>query len=187
MDVIHHPTNQPASVQGAPHPAVNSRPHKKMSMFSMKFATVILLFGILVILVALIGTIATNNNTKESSFVNTNDYQAVFVNVTGSSGGQAYFGHIASINSSYIVLNDVFYLEAGTSSNQFTLNNLGCALYNPTDQMVINRDQVDFWENLRSNSQVTSDIGKWNTEKLTCPTNSSTTGTTPTTPTTPAK
>jgi hypothetical protein len=123
------------------------------------------------------------------NFVNKSDYQAVFVNVTGSSGGQAYFGKITSISPQYIVLDDVFYLEPGSTSNQFTLNNLNCALYSPNDTMVVNMSQVDFWENLASTSQVTKDINTYNSKNLKCGTASTatsdaTTGTTGTTATT---
>jgi hypothetical protein len=31
---------------------------------------------------------------------------------------------------------------------------LGCELHEPLDQMVINRDQITFWENLGDNGQV---------------------------------
>lgn len=164
----------------------------KDKLLSLKTLWAILLIGIAVIIIAVIVSIITSSFNDESSYVKKNQYQAVFVNVTGSSGGQAYFGHITQLNSKYIELTGVFYLEPGSTNNQFTLNNLSCALYNPEDTMIINRDQVAFWENLKSNSQVTTDINKWHTDNLQCSSNSSgsgaagtsTTGTTTTTPST---
>lgn len=158
--------------------------HTKESVFSLKTVWMILFVGIAVLVVALIAYVVTNTVKSEASYVSSSDYQAVFVNVQGSSGGQAYFGHIQQINSQYIELSNVFYLEPGSSNNQFTLNNLSCALYNPQDTMLINRSQVAFWENLKTNSQVTSDINKWYTDNLQC--SASTTASTSNTPATTA-
>jgi hypothetical protein len=142
-------------------------------IFSLRILWIVLLVGIAVLIIAVIASVVNSTFKSEDSFVNPSQYQAVFVNVTGSSGGQAYFGHIKAINSQYIQLDNVFYLEPGSSNNQFTLNNLSCALYNPQDTMIIKTAQVAFWENLKPNSQVTTDINKWYTDNLQCSTNKS--------------
>jgi hypothetical protein len=149
---------------------------------NLLFSSMIITIGLLVVLIIL--ALVFYKTTDESSYVDTSTYQSVFVNVAGSSGGQAYFGHVVSMNSNYIILNDVFYLQPSTTSTtQFNLNSLTCALYNPDNQMIINRSQVAFWENLSKTSQVVTDINKWHTDKLQCST-ASTTATTPTTTTT---
>jgi hypothetical protein len=178
--------NQPTPPNPHQEGGRSGKSKKKLNFLSMRTGSMILLLGILAILIVIIAYLSFGNFFNEGSYVNKSQYQAVFVNINGSSGGQAYFGNITAINSKNIVLSNVFYLQSGSSSNQFTLNNLSCALYNPQDQMIINRDQVAFWENLKSNSQVTQDINKWNSEKLQCATpssnssssTSSTTGTT---------
>jgi len=152
--------------------------------FSLRTLYGVLLVGVAILIIALIAYVINADTKSESSYVNKSQYQAVFVNVTGSSGGQAYFGHIQQLNSQYIELTGVFYLEPGSSNNQFTLNNLSCALYNPNDTMIINRSQVAFWENLKSNSQVTTDINKWYTDNLQCSAASSASGSTGTSSTT---
>jgi hypothetical protein len=84
--------------------------------------------------------------------------QAVFLNT-----GQVYFGDIKSLNSKYLVLKNIYYLQ--TSNNGSTtsttaantnvsLVKLGCELHSPYDQMIINREQVTFWENLQDSGQV---------------------------------
>ncbi|HUD06334.1 MAG TPA: hypothetical protein VMR34_00455 [Candidatus Saccharimonadales bacterium] len=157
---------------GEDHPTKSKR--TKGNLYGMRFLTSLLLLGIAAIVVMTIAFLAVGRYVYgENTYVNKNEYQAVFVNVTGSSGGQAYFGHISSISPSYIVLTGVFYLQPGASANQFTLNNLSCTLYGPEDTMVINRAQVDFWENITSGSQVAKNINTWNSDKLQC---SSTTG-----------
>jgi hypothetical protein len=167
---------------------VPKKSRNSFSLFSLKGAIAVLLVGIAVVVAVLILYIATGHFYNEGSYVDKSQYQAVFINVNGSSGGQAYFGNITSINSRYIILNNAFYLETGTGANQYTLNNLSCALYNPVDQMVINRSQVAFWQNLKSNSTVTQDINKWNTDKLQCSKSTSGANATgaPSTSTTPA-
>ena len=135
---------------------------------ALKLAYSVLLVGVLVLVVGIVLLVSINHAPNEADSVNSSDYQAVFVNVAGSNGGQAYFGHIVAINNQYIELNNVFYLQPGQSASSFTLNKLTCALYTPTDPMLINKSQVDFWENLNSSSQITQDISKWNSEKLQC-------------------
>ena len=154
--------------------------------FSLSTLWIILIIGIAVLILALIAYTVTGTVKNEGGFVSNKDYQAVFVNVTGSSGGQAYFGHIKTINTQYIELQNVFYLEPGSSNNQFTLNNLSCALYNPQDTMIIKAAQVAFWENLKPNSQVTTDINKWYTDNLQCKSSTPAAGATGTTGTIPS-
>lgn len=138
-------------------------------MPGMKFLSSLLLIGIAAVVVVTIVFISVGRYTYgENNYINKSEYQAVFVNVTGSSGGQAYFGHITSITTDYITLGNVFYLQPGQTSSQFTLNNLSCTLYGPQDSMVINRAQVAFWENINSTSQVAKNINTWNTDKLQC-------------------
>ena len=184
------------NANGSETPHAKKSKKQKEGFFSLKTLSVILILGIAVLIITVLASVLNGNLKSESSFVNSSNYQAVFVNVTGSSGGQAYFGHIKTLNSQYIELTNVFYLEPGSSNNQFTLNNLSCALYNPEDTMIIKSGQVAFWENLKSNSQVTTDINKWYTDNLQCsksstapatgaaPTTGTGTTTTPTTGTT---
>lgn len=174
------PTGQPVVA-----PENKKKKRIKNKILSLRTLWLVLLVGIAVLIIAVIAFVVNNSVSSQSSYVNKSEYQAVFVNVTGSSGGQAYFGHIVQLNSKYIELTGVFYLEPGSTNNQFTLNNLSCALYNPQDTMIINTDQVAFWENLKSNSQVTSDINKWNTDNLQCSSSgNATSGATSTTPST---
>jgi hypothetical protein len=185
--------NTPPNVSNGPNGPHHDHGGKKpseptgRSQIGIKYLTIGLLFSVVILAVVTLLLISRGVETQ-GNFVNKSDYQAVFVNVTGSSGGQAYFGKITSISPQYIVLDDVFYLEPGSTSNQFTLNNLNCALYSPNDTMVVNMSQVDFWENLASTSQVTKDINTYNSKNLKCGTASTatsdaTTGTTGTTTT----
>jgi hypothetical protein len=152
----------------------SNKKHDRMAQFSggskwFRWSAVLLLFLITVILVALASAFAWGNNGAPTKYLNKNEYQAVFVNVNGTSGGQVYFGHIKEITSQYIDLTNVFYIQNQSSSssssssnnNSYTLVKLGCELHGPEDQMTINSDQVYFWENLKSSGQVTQKINQF--------------------------
>jgi hypothetical protein len=140
---------------------------------------------------------------REAKYVQKDQYQAVFVNVNGTNGGQVYFGRITSLTTQYIRLTNVFYIQnqqsdAAKTSSAYNLVKLGCELHGPTDEMLINRDQVFFWENLKSDSQVAqkaAEFYKQNPNGQKCDTSNATTQspattgtngtTTPTSTTTP--
>lgn len=112
--------------------------------------------AVVVLLVGLILTVSADNSGNENKLVKSDKLQAVFLNT-----GQVYFGNIKSINNKNVVLSNIYYLQTNSNGSTATTNNanislvkLGCELHEPYDQMVINRDQVTFWENLQDNGQV---------------------------------
>ncbi len=88
-------------------------------------------------------------------------YEAVFL-----TNGQVYFGKLGGQDSTYLVLKDIYYLQANqslqgattTGQQPFSLVKLGKELHGPTDMMFINRSQVLFYENLRADSPVVKSI-----------------------------
>lgn len=163
----------PVGVSGSA-PNMNNQRAKKREherfgrIFSVGSA--VLLLAIAILIGALASYFAFGNNGAESQYINKNEYQAVFVNVNGTNGGQVYFGHIQNLTGGYIDLTNVFYIQnqnssssssSSSSSNSYTLVKLGCELHAPEDQMVINRSQVYFWENLKSNGQVAQKISQY--------------------------
>lgn len=104
--------------------------------------------------------------TNESKYVQSSDYQAVFL-----TNGQVYFGKVKAINSDFIRLENIYYLTqtsaSGSSSDQssngnYTLVKLGCQqIHYPLDEMVINRSQVSFWENLNAKGKVVTSIAQF--------------------------
>ena len=96
-------------------------------------------------------------------------YYAVFL-----TNGQIYFGHITSLNSDTIKLEDVYYLRTQTNltsealsdkkeenSVQLSIVRLGKEIHAPKNQMMINRQQVLFWEELREDGEVVKAIQKY--------------------------
>jgi len=145
----------PAAAQG---PAAGAKKPAKTKANALKvWGTSILGLLVLVLVVALIVVIGFGGAKPESSYVKNDKLQAVFLQT-----GQVYFGNISKLNNNYLVLNDIYYLQtSGSSSTSSTSSNanvslvkLGCELHEPYDQMVINRDQVTFWENLEDGGQV---------------------------------
>jgi hypothetical protein len=113
---------------------------------------------VIVLLVAVVAYIGFSNSTpSESKYVDSSRLQAVFLNT-----GQVYFGNIKTLNDKYFVVTNIYYLQTSSngssssdsSNTSVTLVKLGCELHEPYDQMVINRDQVTFWENLQAGGQV---------------------------------
>lgn len=189
--------NQPMS--NGPAPGHYQRPKRRLS-FGMKFMriemfTVLLGIALLVAAVALYAGLASPRS--ESKQINSQEYQAVFLNgistTSGYVNGSLYFGHIIQLNTSYLVLNDVFFLTVAATTDQSQaanpqLTKLGCQqLHSPHDELVVNRSQVAFWENLQDSGKVVQAIKQFkqqNPKGPDCSTSaSSTQSTTPTTTT----
>jgi hypothetical protein len=133
------------------------------------FAAVVILIVAAIVLVANNNSLLSSNNNSsqdksEVSYVKSDKLQAVFLNT-----GQVYFGNISSLNNNYLILTNIFYLQTSSSSasssastgSNVTLVKLGCELHKPYDQMVINRSQVTFWENLQSSGQVATAVATY--------------------------
>lgn len=148
--------------QPAPQQAPGSAPVKK-KRFSrgdgdskgIRITSVILLFSITILLVALAASFVFGPKS-ERSYVEKDRLQAVFLN-----GGQVYFGNITDLNDKYLRMENIFYLRVNQvvqpnqegaqqqAQNDISLVKLGCELHRPTNEMLINRSQVIFWENLK--------------------------------------
>lgn len=152
---------QPTGQQASPAPAQASAKQKVnlRGVKSWKIAQVALLFCVTILVVAVVWFVALGGSNKESSYVDKSKLQAVFLN-----GGQVYFGNIKDLNGKFLSMKNIYYLRVNqqvqpnqsnsSSSNDISLVKLGCELHGPQDTMVINREQVIFWENLKDNGQV---------------------------------
>jgi len=100
---------------------------------------------------------------KESKQIDKSKFQAVFL-----TNGQVYFGNVVTANRGFVDLKNIYYLSVNqqvqpkdNKDSSVSLVKLGCELHGPVDEMMINRDQVTFWENLRTDGQVSQAIDKW--------------------------
>jgi hypothetical protein len=156
MDFSRSSQPQPAAT-GAPFGAAANKKVKKDGKL-MRWGSGVLLVVVVLLVVAVLVALGFGGPKSEGSYVDSGKLQAVFLNT-----GQVYFGDIKSLNSKYLVLKNIYYLQ--TSNNGSTtsttaantnvsLVKLGCELHSPYDQMIINREQVTFWENLQDSGQV---------------------------------
>jgi hypothetical protein len=101
-----------------------------------------------------------NSTDFGSARVSKDNYQAIFL-----TNGQVYFGKLSDVNSEYLKLTDIYYLQVKQASEdsiqnaedkqqpQISLAKLGKELHGPDDVMFISRDQVLFWENLKGKDE----------------------------------
>lgn len=115
-------------------------------------------------LIVLVGWGILNGPKSANTTVDKNKYQAVFF-----TSGQVYFGKLSFVNNDYLELRDVYYIqsEGDTSANpdadnpeatpaggSMKLIKLGDEVHGPEDRMIINREQVLFYENLKPDGKV---------------------------------
>ena len=146
----------------------NNHPVKKPGRFGkmknhrlLNFTYIALLFSVTIIIVGVVSSIFLFDGTrdKESRLIDKSKYQAVFVN--DNNRQVHYFGKIVELNNKYLTLTDIYYVipvenvQPNSNSNgaqNLTIKKLGCEIHRPQDLMIINRDQVVFWENLKDDS-----------------------------------
>lgn len=101
--------------------------------------------------------------------IDNSKYQAIWL-----TNGQYYFGKLQILNRDYVRLTDVFYLQdktAGTNDeakqntsenqNNLELVKLGNELHGPEDEMVVAKDQLLFYENLKTDGKVAQSIAQY--------------------------
>lgn len=193
MDFLHRNANnqsqttRPASNQTSSSAATGVNDTKKKPAHDeprwLRIIYVGLLFSITILALAIAGLMYIGKD-KEASYVNTEQNQAVFL-----TNGQVYFGKVTAVSNEYVNLTDIYYLNSqqqeanATTQNQnqqtnFSLVKLGCELHGPADQMIINRDQVSFWENLKPDGKVSKAIEQFKSQNPNGQTCSDTTDTT---------
>ncbi len=102
------------------------------------------------------------------SYINTSKYQVACLQ-----SGECYFGKVTSVKSDVIIIKDVFYVQKSTQTsttqasdvnNNLELVKLGNEVHGPEDMMVINRSQVLYVENLKSDGKVVENINKYHSQ-----------------------
>lgn len=155
------PSQQGVANNQSAAPAPTKKNRKKSGKWT-RIGVVAIGAVVVLLLIALIALVSFGGDKRESKYVDSSRLQAVFLNT-----GQVYFGNIKTLNNKYFVLTNIYYLQAtnngstngsssssSSSGSNVTLVKLGCELHEPYDQMVINSDQVTFWENLQAGGQV---------------------------------
>jgi hypothetical protein len=105
-----------------------------------------------------------------SSTIDSSRYQAVFL-----SNGQVYFGKLEAVNRDYMKLTDIYYLQSQQSATDVGNNSdnpqdssdgnvqlikLGEEIHGPEDEMIVAKEHLLFFENLRQDGNVTRSINQ---------------------------
>ncbi|MST04245.1 MAG: hypothetical protein EXS49_01600 [Candidatus Pacebacteria bacterium] len=118
----------------------------------------------IVLIVVLVGVAVFVSMWKNGTetFGSSDSYQAVFL-----TNGNTYFGKLSRMNSQYPILSDIYYINVtqiqprskdDQSQQAISLVKFGGEIHGPVDKMAINRDQILFIEDLRSDSKVVQGI-----------------------------
>src|SRR3989344_5133418 len=120
-------------------------------ILSLSVAVLAVTIGILTVL-PLINSLKYDRYDK-NDFIDSNVYQAVFL-----TNDQIYFGRLKNISPDYLILSDVYYVKVNDGgAGQLVKLGVG-EPHGPKDGMIINQDQVLFWENLTTDSPVVKAI-----------------------------
>lgn len=127
---------------------------------------------IIALAIAATGWFLWSNMKGATTGIDTSKYQAVFF-----TNGQVYFGKLSAFSDDYMKLVDVYYLREPasgesdsenpqsntTNQNSSTLIKLGAGneIHDPEDEMIISRDQVLFYENLKSDGKLSKSIQQY--------------------------
>ncbi len=143
----------------------------KKGFFKIFFSGEKLLVALAVIgiIIALLGAMLLGNQAYtlfksggEKKLVEADTYQAIFL-----TNDQIYFGKLIDITGDFMVLDDVYYVkleeqlsaDGSSKTTKGRLVRLGeSEPHGPENQMIVNRGQVLFWENLSFESQIYQSI-----------------------------
>jgi len=108
--------------------------------------------------------------TGTSTAIQSDKYQAVFF-----TNGQVYFGKLSQLNGDYMRLKGVYYLQNKEQATDETtpqsaskqdasdveLIKLGNEIHGPEDEMIVAKDQILFFENLKPAGTVSQTISNF--------------------------
>ncbi len=180
------PILPPVFNPNSPAPALPSKPKKNVFKIVLLIFSYLILLGVIgylgyyensrqkdaKIAADQISTLEAKIKTTENELselkdsTGTNDidkdaFQAVFLK-----SGQVYFGKITKLTENQITLRNIYYLRVnGTETPNLdalptdtSLIKLGDEMHGPQDVMYIERKEVEFWENLKTDGAVAKAI-----------------------------
>jgi hypothetical protein len=137
------------------------------------------IIAVVIILLGVFGWVAWSNMGGGSgpTGIDSSRYQAVFF-----ANGQTYFGKLQAFGNGSMKLTDIYYLRSQEASNSkdsanpqastsdqngsnLQLIKLGDEIHGPEDEMIITKDQVLYYENLKANGKVAQSIKKFQDTK----------------------
>ncbi len=129
-------------------------------MISNKHIPIVLALSvsILAVAVVIINVLVLTNFVKydrynKNDFIDSNIYQAIFL-----TNDQIYFGRLKNISSDYLILSDVYYAKVNENGAGQLVKLGEGEPHGPRGEMIINKNQILFWENLKPDSPVVKAI-----------------------------
>jgi hypothetical protein len=137
--------------------------------FSKKTRIVAAVIAALIVLGLIVGC-WYKGTQMQSAYIEHDKYQAVFL-----TNNQVYFGKVQLLADRSVRMTDVYYLQSQTAAQAENekmadpsqsggtkatpqLIKLGSELHGPEDAIMFSKEQVLFWENLKSDSKVAKAI-----------------------------
>jgi len=118
-----------------------------MKTFFKKFLYLLVVLAIAVVFFLLVWKViypAVSNTVARGK-----TYQGVFLD-----DGTVYFGRVSNLNSAFVYMEDVFYLQTNKGQNPVLVEFGTVEAYGPENYLQINRDKVRSIQDLKSDSQV---------------------------------
>ena len=149
-------------------PTPSARHSKKETKPSKRFRLPLIIA--LVIVLGVVGWLVWSGTHKSATTaIDTSKYQAVFF-----TNGQVYFGKLSPLSDESMKLTDIYYLQTPSSStdkanpqqtstdqSNVQLIKLGSEIHGPEDEMIISKQQVLFYENLKTDGKVAQSIASY--------------------------
>jgi hypothetical protein len=159
--------NNQVSSHPAASPAANVRKTKlSKGLMGMHFVHVVLLFALTILVASLAVYVASAGRSfAERKYVDSSRLQVVSL-----ANGLVYIGRITALNNDYVRLADTFFItpsQAVQGSDKqaqvvnYDLVKPGCEIFGLEDEMVINREQLVFWENLKSDGKAAKAVEEY--------------------------
>ena len=126
----------------------------------------------IVLVVGLAGWFGWSKFMNGGTGIDGSKYQAVFF-----TNGQVYFGKLSAFSDGSLKLTNIFYLQTQdtqqdadsknpqkttTDQSNVQLIKLGNEVHGPEDEMIISKEQVLFYENLKPDGKVSQKIDEFN-------------------------
>ncbi|MBC7512213.1 hypothetical protein H7142_00955 [Candidatus Saccharibacteria bacterium] len=162
---VNRPQSSDVSRPQAQRPATERiQPPKKLNRMKKPL---LILGALLLVALAAGGAFYLKSQAGVAGTIDSGRYQAVFF-----TNGQVYFGKLSKVNGDYMRLENVYYLQNKTeatdeaspqsasaqNASDVELIKLGNEIHGPEDEMLISKDQVLFFENLKPAGTVSQTI-----------------------------
>ena len=135
--------------------------HKESNRGSNKGLLWTIVIALLVLIVGFVGWMVWSNSKSGATGIDSSRYQAVFL-----SNGQIYFGKLSAFNDESFKITNIYYPQAQATGEEaetdvnaeqssIQLFAVTEGVHGPDDEMIILKNQILYYENLKADSKVT--------------------------------